>query len=374
MGPADTYTYNNLREFHRRTKRRWRQADILGADEVKVIENNRRHFIKYKRPLSIFGWFTTNSKYEKKETFYQSVVGDPYYDYNKKFVGYILDWWGVGGKFTKKRKKDRNVTSVPNSPMFNPSVHFDKNSFMEKLYVDGKTYDEAVGSTFKGKAQLSDIIRSLSDYNKEIEKMDDDTAYEEALRVAEIVSRNMALDKNSPVSNEYNFMTNYYNKFIDPTIRTMMKVDINLHFLKEAMKNNPNLSFYVMGPYDRMMRIQGMVSQRCENIIVSMETSANSTKYDYEYTYSFGSHTKVNHSEKGFIEAKQLPVKTTKIKNLMYGNRPCRVDRRYDNELMYDMILEGPDNVNLWIDAFHNTFISPDYSEPKNLIGKDIIC
>ncbi len=338
------------------------------------MENNRRHFIKYQRPLSIFGWFTTNTSYEKKEKIYQDVIGEPYFDYHKKFVGHMLDWWGVGGKFTKKRKRERNVTSVPNTPMFNVSINFDKNSFMEKLYVDGKTYDEAVGSTFKGKAQLADIIKSLSEFNREHEKMDDDAAYSEALRVAEIVSRNMALNKNSPVSNEYNFMTNYYNKFIDPTIRTMMKVDINMHFLKEAMKNNPNLSFYVMGPYDRMMRIQGMVSSREENIVVSMETHLNTEKYTYEYTYSIGSHTMVNHSELGFIEARKLPTKTTKIKNLMYGNRPCRVDRRYNSELMFDMILEGPDKVNVWIDSFHNTFVSPDYSNPENLIGKDIVC
>jgi len=374
MAPKDTYSYRNLREFHKRTKRRFRQADVLGADEVKVIENNRRHFINYKRPLAIFGWFSSNKFYEKKETYYQNVVGDPYYHYHTKFSSFILDWWGVGGRFTKKSKKQRNVTSVPNSPMFNPSIHFDKKSFMEKLYIDNMDYDDAVGTTFKGKATFSDLITSLTEYNIAHEHMDEETATKEALRISEIVQRNISLDKNSPVKNEYNFMVNYYNRFIDPTIRTMMKFDINLHFLKEAMKNNPNLALYVMGPYNNLMRIHGMVSSREKNIVISVESPIDSEKYKYDYTYSVGENTLINHSTEGFIKAKDLPLKTTKIKNLMYGNRPCKVDHRYENELMYDLILEGTNNINLWVDHLHNTFISPDYSKSKNLLEKYIIC
>ena len=67
LAPNDTYSYNNLKLFHTIIKRRWKAADILGADEVKVLENNRRHYIHYQRPLTVLGWFTTNSKYEKRE-------------------------------------------------------------------------------------------------------------------------------------------------------------------------------------------------------------------------------------------------------------------------------------------------------------------
>jgi len=375
LAPNDTYSYNNLKLFHTIIKRRWKAADILGADEAKVLENNRRHHIHYQRPLTVLGWFTTNSKYEKREKFYQTSLGDTYYIYHKKFQSYILDWWGVGGKYTKKSKKERNVKSVPNSPMFNPSVHFDKNSFMEKIYVHGKTYDEAISTTFRGKSHFSDLITNLAEHNREVEKMDDETAYSEALRVSEIVSRNMALQNNPPLSNQYAFLTNYYNKFIDPTRRIMMPLEMNLFFIKEALKHNPNLSLYVQTPDNNMLRIQGVVGQRCENIIVSMQSFKNTEKYDYEYTYSYGSNTLVNHASKGFIKAKELPKLATNVNNLMYGSKKCKIEHRYESEYMYDLVLEGSPSGEYypWIDTFHNVQMSPDYSLEKNLKGKDIV-
>ena len=56
IAPKDAYTFKEFRAWHKITKRRWRQADVNGADEVKVMENNRRHNAKYTRPLKIFGW------------------------------------------------------------------------------------------------------------------------------------------------------------------------------------------------------------------------------------------------------------------------------------------------------------------------------
>lgn len=373
--PKDAYTFTNFKSWHKLTKRRWRQADVYGADEVKVLENNRRHNTKYTRPLKIFGWLSNNVKYEKAETYYQDVVGDVYFDYFKKFYGHILDWWGVGGKFTKKRKKERNVTSVPNTPMLDVSIHFDKDSFMDKIYLQGMSYDEATGTSFKGKSSSSELINELTSYHTNT-GMDADEAYKESLRVAEIVQRNLALTKNSPVSNEYNFMLNYYNKFIDSKFREMMKVNINIWFLKEAMRNNPNMTFFIMGPFNRLMRVQGIVGKRCENVIIAMEGFVNTAKFNYDITYSLGSETLVNESTKGFIKAKDLPKFTTKLKNMMWGNRPCFVDHRYNSEFMYSLVLDGISTNGMFpfFDAYHNVFLIPDYSDITNLKGLDIIC
>lgn len=373
IAPKDQYTYSNFKLWHKGTKRRWKSASVDGAEEVKVIENNRRHFVKYKRPLKIFGWLSNNTKYEKEETFYQDIVGDVYHDYFKKFVGYWLDWWGVGGKFTKKKKRDRNEQSVPNSPMLDVSIHFDNNSFIDKIYMQGMDYDEAIGKTFKGRSQSASLIKELTEFNIKHEKMDPEEANEEAIKVAEMVQRNLALDKNSPVSNEYGFMINYFNKFIDSKLREMMKFNINIWFLKELMKSNPNMGFYVLGPYNRLMRIQGIVGQRCDNIIMSMEQPVNSTKYKYEFTYSVDKDTLVYESEKGFIPARELTKQKSKLNNMLWGNRPLKVDHRYNSEYMYDLILEGPEQINSWFDAHHNVFVSKDYTDSNNLIGKDII-
>ena len=123
VAPKDAYAYTQFKAWHTKTKRRWKSAEVMGADEAKVLENNRRHMTKYNRKLSIFGWhqesnvFKDGRQYIKVDATYQDIVGDPWFDYFKKFTGYIIDWWGVGGKFTKKSKKERNIKSVPNTPM-----------------------------------------------------------------------------------------------------------------------------------------------------------------------------------------------------------------------------------------------------------------
>lgn len=374
MAPGDQYSFTNFRDWHKKTKRRWKTSSVEGAEEIKVLENNRRHNTKYKRPLKIFGWLSDNTSYDKQESFYQDVVGDVYHDYFKKFVGYYLDWWGVGGRFTKKSKKERNEKSVPNSPMLDVSIHFDRNSFMEKLYMVGMNYDEAISKTFKGRACNADLIGELRNFYIENDGLDEDTANQQAIKVTEIVQRNLALNKNSPTSNEYGFMINYYNKFIDTKIREMMKFQINFWFLKELMTSNPNMSFYVLGPYNRLMRIQGIVGKRCENIIISMEQPVNSKKYKYEFTYSVDKNTLVFESDKGFIPAKKLTTKKSKFKNLLWGNRPMLVDHRYNSEYMYDLVLEGPDKNNSWFDAHHNVWVGKDYTDHANLKGVDIVC
>lgn len=380
LAPKDAYSFQNLRNTYKIIKRRWKVADVFGADEIRVLENNRRHYINYKRPLKIFGWFSTNSRYEKVETFYQDIVGDIFYPYVKKFTSYLLDWWGVGGKFLKSKKKAaRNTRSIPNTPMFNPGMNFDNASPMEKIYLEGWDYEDAIRVPQRGHSanNLSDLVASMKEYNMNVEGMDDETAYNEALRIAELVGRNLALKKNNVADNEYAFVVNYYNRFIDENLRSMMKLDMNIWFLKETMKNCPNLSFYVMGPYNKLMRIQGIVGERQENVIIKMENfKKQGTKYKFEYVYSVGKDTLINESRRGFIKAKDLEMKKSNIANLMYGNVHLDVDHRYTSEYMYDLILEGKmeGSKYIWVDAFHNTFLSPDYSNPKNLIGKEIIC
>jgi hypothetical protein len=81
-------------------------------------------------------------------------------------------------------------------------------------------------------------------------------------------------------------MINYHNKFIDKKHREMMKIQTNIWFLKEVMTHNPNLSLYVLGPFNMLYRIHGVVSKRDQNVIIQMEKVINSEKYDYEFTYS----------------------------------------------------------------------------------------
>lgn len=380
MAPKDAYSFKLFREWHAKTKRRWKQADTYGADEAKVLENNRRNMVQYKRRLKIMGWETAfkegrGTVYEKGETFYQDFIGDPNYDYWVKFRHHILDWWGVGGRFSAKSKKDRNVKSIPNTPMLDVSFHMDSNSLMEKMYMNGDSYEEANETTFRGKALSAGLIYELSNFNKS-QGMNDDDAYKESLRMIEIVHRNIALDKNSPTSNEYNFMINYYNKFIDSKIREMMKIQINIWFLKEAMAYNPNMSFFVLGPYNMLHRIQGLVGKRDQNVILQMSKFTNTKKYEFEYVYSVSKNTLVNEAEKGWIPAKKLFTETSKIVNVMHGRKKLTVDHRYRTEYFYDLILEGA-IVNKripWFDALHNCWLSPDYSNPKNLRGLEIIC
>lgn len=381
VAPKDAYAYTQFKAWHTKTKRRWKSAEVMGADEAKVLENNRRHMTKYKRKLGIFGWhqesnvFKDGRQYIKVNTTYQDIVGDPWFDYFKKFTGYILDWWGVGGKFTKKSKKERNIKSVPNTPMLDVSIHLDANSMMEKMYLSGYTYDEAIATTFKGKHHSSELIVELTNFNKS-QGLNDDEAYHEAMRMLEIVHRNIALDKNSPAANEYNFMINYYNKFIDKKKREMMKLQMNFWFLKEAMTYNPNMSFYVLGPYNVLNRIHGIVSKRDQNVILQMEQFGHSSKYKYEFVYSVARDTLVNEADKGYIPAKKLTTQKSKIMNMMWGRKKLTVDHRYITEVFYDLILEGPSTNGRipWFDAMHNCWLAPDYSNPKNLRGLDIIC
>jgi len=381
MAPKDMYTYENFRNWHERTKRRWRAADILGADEMRVLENNRRHNKKYTRKLGVLGWNqetpvnADGRQYKKSESQYADVIGDPYYDYFYKFSSYTLDWWGVGSKFTKASKKKRNSSSIPNTPMLDVSINFDSNSIMEKIYLKGMTYDEAISTTFKCRHHLSDLILELTTFNKK-EGMSDEKAYNEALKTVEIVYRNIALSNNSPTINEYNFLINYYNKFIDTKIREMMKIKINFWFLKEVMSYNPNMSLYVLGPYNLLYRIQGLVSKRDQNVLIQMDSSVNSKKSKYEFIYSVARDTLVNEADKGFIPATKLTRSKSTIQNSMWGRKKIIVEHRYRTETFFDLILDGHIiNGKLpWYDAFHNCWLSKDYSNLKNLNGLDIIC
>lgn len=381
FAPKDAYGYTVFREWHARTKRRWREADVLGADEVKIMENNRRHAIKYLRPLTIFGWlpdtktYADGSTYKKKEAIYYDVVGDSYFPYFHKFCSYILDWWGVGGKFTHKPKMSRNKTSIPNTPMLDVSMSLDSNSLMEKMYLKGMSYDEATETTFKGRHQSAELIQELTTFNK-ASGMDEKEAYAEALRLVEIVQRNLVLNNNSPTTNEYNFMVNYYHRFIDKKRREMMKVDINIWFLKEFMSHHPNISLYVAGPYNLLYRIHGVVSKRDQNIIIQVESNTNTKKYVHEYTYSVARDTLVHEADKGYIVAKKLTTNKSKILNAMYGRKKLTVDHRYRTETFYDLVLEGHSTNGRfpWFDAHHNCWLSPDYSVAKNLQGLDIVC
>lgn len=381
FAPKDAYGYSVFREWHERTKRRWREADVLGADEVKVMENNRRHVTKYMRKLKIFGWlpdtktYADGSTYEKTESAYSDVVGDPYFNYFSKFTSHILDWWGVGGKYTKKSKAARNKTSIPNTPMLDVSMSLDANSLMEKMYLKGMSYDEATMTTFKGRHHTAELIQELTTFNKG-DGMEEKEAYAEALRLVEIVQRNLVLNNNSPTTNEYNFMVNYYNRFIDKKRREMMKVDINIWFLKEFMSYHPNVSLYVAGPYNLLYRIHGIVSKRDQNVILQMEAITNTKKYVNEYTYSVARDTLVNEADAGYIPAKKLSMSKSKILNVMYGRKKLSVDHRYRTETFYDLILDGQSTNGRfpWFDAHHNCWASPDYSVAKNLQGLDIVC
>jgi|LakMenEpi03Aug12_release.lakeMendotaPanAssembly.Ray.scaffolds.fasta_scaffold253412_2 hypothetical protein len=383
IAPKDTYTYYNFKNWHERTKRRWRTADVLGVDEVKVLENNRKHDTGYTRPLKIMGWhqesnvFANGKQYEKKESNYADVVGNIYYDYNEKFNSYVLGWWGVGGKFdrtAKTAKKMRNTISIPNSPMLNVSMGFDSRSVMEKIYMGGMTYEDAVTSTFKGKALNTELIYGLTDFNIS-EGMERDDAYHEALRIVEIVYRNSALANNPPDVNEYNFITNYYNKFIDTNRREMMQIQTNFFFLKEVLSHHPNLGLYVPGPFNTIYRIQGIVGKRDQNIIIQMHSSKNSKKVNYEYVYSVSRDTLVSVPNKGYVPALDLS-RDEKILSLTDGSKKIKVEHRYRTEMFYSLVLEG-NTVNgyyPWVDAHHICWLNPDYSRLKNMEGLEIIC
>lgn len=60
----------------------------------------------------------------------------------------------------------------------------------------------------------------------------------------------------------------------------------------------------------------------------------------------------------------------------MWGRKKLKVDHRYRTEYFYDLILEGQKTNTFipWFDAMHNCWLSPDYSNPKNLRGTEILC
>jgi hypothetical protein len=109
---------------------------------------------------------------------------------------------------------------------------------------------------------------------------------------------------------------------------------------------------------------------------MQMDQIINSAKYQYEIVYSISRDTLVNEADKGFIPAKKLTTKKSKIANLMWGRKALNVEHRYKTEMMYDLVLEGlmVNNVMPWYDAYHNCWIGKDYSNLKNLRGLDIIC
>lgn len=383
LAPKDAYSFEYFKNWYTKTKRKWKSGDVFGADEAKVLENNRRHKIQYNRTLDVLGWKSiravksTSKKTKKTEQFYQDVVGDMYYNYYHKFNSYVLDWWGTGGSGgAHKIKAKRNGKSVPNTPMLNVSFHMNANSLMEKLYINGMSYEEAVSTTFRGRQVSIVLIKDLTRFNIS-QGMDDVSAYHEALRLVEIYMRNMALTNNALTDNEYNFVLNYYNKHIDKKIREMLPIQLNFWFLKELLTYHPNIGVYVLGPYNLLYRVQGLVSRRSKNILIRLETfKPNSSRYKIQFVYSVSKDTLVNEINKGYIPASKLKREGSNIHNMMYGRKKIIVDHRYRTDTFYDLILEGH-MINgriPWIDAHHTCWVAPNYSNPKNLKGLDIIC
>jgi hypothetical protein len=141
------------------------------------------------------------------------------------------------------------------------------------------------------------------------------------------------------------------------------------------MSYNPNLSFYVLGPYNQLSRIQGIVGKRGQNVVVKMKTKVNTTKYEFDYVYSLDKDTLINDADKGYIKAKDLTRSKSKILNAMNGRQSLDVEHRYRTEMFYDLILEAGKDKEIypWFDANHNCWVSPNYTIPKNLFGKDIL-
>ena len=123
IAPKDRYSYENIKALYLILKRRWRTADVLGADEIKVMGNNRRHKYGYRNTFLIKKW----KWFEKKKCkLYQNTVGDPYHSFFKDFQDYKLDWWGTSiNKSAKNLADKRRHHSIPNTAMFNPSIDFD---------------------------------------------------------------------------------------------------------------------------------------------------------------------------------------------------------------------------------------------------------
>lgn len=361
VAPKDAHTYSNIRSFYSIVKRRWKKADVLGADEVKVLGNNRRDTGNYGSTFGIFGWDWFRGK---KEKWYQDIVGDVYYSYFKDFHDYKLVWWGMGAdKSDKDLAEKRKNHSTPNTPMFDPSIEFDKNSVSEKIYLKGKTYDEARSSTFRGKQGMAEISSQVRQSYMD-DGMSEEEANQKALEKVEVYSRNLALKKNPKEKNEYRFMTEYYNKHVHSTRREMMRIDVNLWFLKEILTHNVNMSLYVMSENNELMKIQGMVGKRCKNTVVKFDTN--------RFVYSMAHDACMKIQGKGFKPLNKLRQSINKVDNPMYGGKIIDLEKRLTSEYMYDMILEPTQTT--WVDTHHNVFKVVDYSKPENLNGKDIVC
>lgn len=382
IAPKDRYSYENFRAWHKITKRRWREADVIGVEEVKVLENNRRLVSKYK-PYKLYGWLE-KKKTNKRESLYVNVIGDSYFDFFKKFFTYTLDWWGIQleGPYKKigtdgelSTKDKRNFISVPNTPMLDVGSSFDRNGFIERLYVHGESYEEAQSKSFNhnGSASLAGIISGLKKFYMDIEKTSESVANAKSMELAQIIHRVNAVTKQNTLEDDYNFFLNYYNKFVNTKIREMMKFEINFHFLKEAMSYNPNLAFYVLGPYNRLIRIHGVVGKRDENYLMIVRTR---NKKNIDFVYSLTPDTKINIFKKGFIALKELKRHKFIINNMLLKDLSAEIEKRKYTEYMYDLILETKEDeeVIAWYDSRHNVFVSPNYSIKNNIDNLDILC
>lgn len=382
MAPRDAYSFTNFKLYHKLTKRRWRDCQIMGGEEIRALENNRHHVSGYDKKLKIRGWNHGTELSEKSdrtwkyENSYTDYVGDIFFDYYTQLSDGVIDWWGTAGKIDNRTKINRHnkTVYVPNTPMFDPGPHLEKNSIMEKIYLRGEGFEQAVASSKRGVARGMDIMDALLEANIK-DGMSEEDAQAKAERSFIIYLRNKAMVDNPMLDNDYNFTMNYFNKFIDKKIREMMPIKISFWFLKEALTNNPNLSFYVLGPYNILSRIHGIVSKRDQNVIIKM-VRAKQSKSKFEFVYSVSKDTLVNEADKGFIYASDLTPNKSIISNATIGRRKIKVEKRFNSEIFYDLILDGKTfrGYSPWFDAQHSCWLTPDYSKPKNLRGLFIIC
>jgi len=385
MAPRDAYSFTNFKWFHKFTKRRWRECQFLGGQEIRVMDNNRKHVAGYMRKMPVRGWnhgtpTQTQSEHNrtwKTERYYSDYVGDPYFDYYDFLKDGRIDWWGAAGRIAGTGRVNKTQsTYIPNTPAFDPSINLESGSFMEKIYLDNLDFEQALASTTK-KISNSDIhiMTAITD-GLIAEGMSEEEARTKAEKAFIVYLRNRAMVDNQILDNDYNFTANYYNKYIDKKIREMMPIKLNFWFLKEALASNPNLSFYVIGPYNLLSRIQGIVSKRDQNVIIKM-TPINRTKNrTFDFVYSVSKDTLVNEAREGFVYAKDLTPNNSFISNGLKGSRHIQVERRLNSEIFFDLILEGKTFKGYlpWFDAKHNCWLTPDYSNPKNLKDVDIVC
>lgn len=383
LAPRDAYTFKNFKKWHYITKKKWQSCLISGADEVRVLENNKRNHIFYKRKLNVLGWrqdtkvYQNKRQYQKTESAYSDILGDVHYDYIRYNAMNKIDWWGLNGKYNRtiaEAKKKVNIRSVPETHMLNTSSHLNSNSAMEKMYLGEMSYEDAVSTTFKGKRTITADLMSELVETYMSDGLDEFEARKEAMKISEIVQRNRSLKNNSPGKNTYGFLLNYHNRFIDPQKREMLKFNINFWFLKELISHYPNLGLYVMGLNNNFHRIQGLVGKRDQNVILKMRSRSKNKQF--EFVYSVSRDTLVNETSKGYIPATNLKMKTSSIINLLNGSISVDVEHRYRTEQFFGLILDGKSDSNYysWIDAHHYCWIEPDYFSGGNLEGLEIIC